>query len=105
MTAPTSLSDICHEADIKTLVDSFYDKVNHDEQLGPTFNSMAQLYWPSHLLTMYDFWSSTLLGTMRFTGESITKHVALPLQGEHFQRWLNLFNATVEEKFAGPKAE
>ncbi|GAA4389922.1 group III truncated hemoglobin [Hymenobacter koreensis] len=99
------LTDICTEADIKVLVDTFYNKVNQDELLGPVFNSIAQVYWPTHLLTMYDFWSSVLFGTARYKGRPFPKHMALPLEAEHFQRWLKLFFATVEEKFFGPKAE
>jgi hemoglobin len=104
-TKPTSLPDITEEVDIQTLVDNFYDKVNQDELLGPVFNAIAQVYWPQHLLTMYDFWSSVLFGTMRYKGRPFPKHLGLPIDGPHFQRWLKLFFDTVQENFAGPKAE
>ncbi|KAA9327696.1 group III truncated hemoglobin [Hymenobacter busanensis] len=107
MSAPTASPrpDIAHEADIQTLVDRFYDKVNQDELLGPIFNAVAAVHWPAHLLTMYDFWSSVLFGTSRYKGRPFPKHLALPINGPHFQRWLQLFYATVDENFAGPKAE
>lgn len=104
-TTPTPLTDIATECDIQTLVDHFYDKVNQDEKLGPIFNAIAQVYWPKHLFTMYDFWSSVLFGTMRYKGRPFPKHLTLPIEGEHFQRWLKLFFETVQENFAGPKAE
>ncbi|AYA37662.1 group III truncated hemoglobin [Hymenobacter oligotrophus] len=104
-TPAASLPDITTEADIQKLVDTFYDKVNQDALLGPVFNQIAQVHWPKHLPTMYDFWSSVLFGTMRYKGRPFPKHLALPIEGEHFQRWLQLFYATVQENFSGPKAE
>lgn len=100
-----SLPDIQTEADIQTLVDRFYDKVNQDELLGPIFNEVAAVHWEAHLPTMYDFWSSILLGTARYKGRPFPKHMTLPVSKPHFQRWLQLFYQTVAENFAGSKAE
>lgn len=100
-----SLPDIQTEADIQTLVDRFYDKVNQDELLAPIFNEVAAVHWAAHLPTMYDFWSSILLGTARYKGRPFPKHLPLPVGKPHFQRWLQLFYATVTEHFAGPTAE
>jgi hemoglobin len=102
---PALLADIQTEADIKLLIDSFYEKVNHDELLAPIFNGVAQVDWGKHMPTMYDFWSSLLLGTGRYRGRPFPKHLPLPVNATHFQRWLELFRATVEEHFAGPKAD
>jgi hemoglobin len=101
----STLPDIQSEADIQQLVDRFYDKVNADELLGPVFNDVARVHWEAHLPTMYDFWSSILLGTARYKGRPFPKHMALPVAAPHFQRWLQLFYATVQENFSGPKAE
>jgi hemoglobin len=32
------------------------------------------------------------------------KHAVLPVNPEHFSRWVVLFKATINEHFAGPKA-
>ena len=97
--------DIASEADIRRLVDGFYAKVVEDALLGPVFNDVAHVDWPRHLPVMYDFWSSLLLGTTRYQGRPFPKHLPLPIAAAHFQRWLALFEATVDELFAGPKAE
>ncbi|TGD79763.1 group III truncated hemoglobin [Hymenobacter wooponensis] len=102
---PTALSDIQTEADIKRLVDTFYDKVNADELLSPIFNTVAQVHWEAHLPNMYDFWSSVLLGTTRYRGRPFPKHLGLPVALPHFERWLGLFTSTVRENFAGAKAD
>ncbi|GAB3650150.1 hypothetical protein GCM10027594_25440 [Hymenobacter agri] len=101
----TPLSDITTEADVRLLVDSFYAKVNQDVLLDPIFNGFAQVDWPRHLPNMYDFWSGLLLGTSRYLGRPFPKHIPLPINGTHFQRWVALFLATVDELFAGPTAE
>lgn len=100
----TNLPDIATEEDIKTLVDSFYDKVNADELLSPIFNNVAKVEWEHHLPTMYKFWSSILLRTNTYRGAPWPKHAVLPVSGEHFSRWLALFKQTVDEHFSGPKA-
>jgi hemoglobin len=98
------MSDLETEADIVRLIDTFYGHVNEDELLRPVFNDVAQVDWAHHLPTMYDFWSSVLLGTSRYKGRPFAKHFPLPITPAHFQRWLALFNASVDELFAGPKA-
>ena len=100
-----SQPDITSEAAIRLLVDGFNAKVVEDALLGPVFNGFAHVDWPRHLPVMYDFWSSLLLGTTRYHGRPFPKHLPLPIGAAHFQRWLALFEATVDELFAGPKAE
>lgn len=102
---PNPRPDIATEADIRLLVDGFYAKVNHDALLDPVFNGFAHVDWPQHLPRMYDFWSSLLLGTTRYHGRPFPKHVPLPIDATHFQRWVALFEANVNELFAGPRAE
>ncbi|GAA4356462.1 group III truncated hemoglobin [Hymenobacter saemangeumensis] len=102
---PDTLPDISTEADIRLMVDTFYGKVNHDALLAPIFNGFAQVNWESHLPIMYDFWSSILLGSARYHGRPFPKHLPLPIDATHFKRWLELFLTTVDELYAGPKAE
>ena len=97
--------DIQTEADIKLLVDTFYEKVNGDPLLSPVFNDVARVHWPDHLPRMYDFWSGLLLHTSRYRGRPFQKHIPLPIDDAHFGRWQELFLRTVDELFAGPVAE
>ncbi|SET83309.1 group III truncated hemoglobin [Hymenobacter actinosclerus] len=104
MPSNNTLPDIQTEADIKVLVDSFYDRVNADPLLGPVFNEVAQVNWAAHLPRMYDFWSGLLLHTNRYQGQPFAKHIPLPIGSGHFQQWLHLFCRTVDSLFAGPVA-
>ncbi|MGZ8898968.1 MAG: group III truncated hemoglobin [Limisphaerales bacterium] len=98
------MNDIRTEQDIKALVDSFYDRVNRDEILGPIFNDIAKVDWDHHLPTMYAFWTKMLFRTGGYKGQPWPKHAVLPLKQEQFERWVKLFCETVNSLFAGPKA-
>jgi hemoglobin len=95
-------SDITNRENIQLLVDRFYEKVQADELLAPVF---SHVNWPHHLPIMYDFWSSMLLGDQSYQGNPLQKHLPLAIQPKHFDQWLKLFHETVNENFAGNKAE
>lgn len=95
-------NDIAQRDDVRLLVDKFYDKVKSDKLLGPVFSHVD---WPHHLPTMYDFWSSMLLGDQSYKGNPLQKHLPLAIGRDHFNRWLELFKETVDENFKGEKAE
>ena len=84
------------EPEISTLVDAFYAKVRHDPDIGPIFNAIVG-DWPHHLATLKDFWSTVLLTTGRYKGDPMMTHLQLPLDPDHFTRWLALFAETANE--------
>jgi hemoglobin len=100
-----TLCDLETSEDVKTLVDSFYGKVNRDELLSPVFNEIAAVDWAEHLPKMYRFWESMLFGARNYQGAPFPKHAVLPVEQEHFERWVGLFVETIDENFAGPKSE
>lgn len=87
------------EALIRAVVDEFYARARRDDVIGPVFNRIIpDAEWPGHLAKITDFWSSMLLGTGRYDGRPMPKHMAIPeLSDAHFMRWLRLFHETVEE--------
>ena len=99
------MKEIKGRAEIQELVDAFYDKVNHDELLSPIFNQIAGVNWELHLPKMYNFWDSLLFGTQSYKGKPFDHHLPLPLSIKHFDRWVALFNETLNERFIGEKAE
>lgn len=101
----TDKKDIQNDEDIKRLVHQFYDKVGNDERLGYVFNDVAQVDWDTHLPKMVDFWSNILFQTRRFNGRPYRKHRPLPIKRDDFNIWLGLWTKTVDELFAGEKAE
>jgi hemoglobin len=103
------MKDISDPQDIKTLIDTFYGTVTQDDLLGPVFNGVAQVDWAHHLPVMYAFWEFLLLGGKNYTGNPIEKHHALhrqvPLKKELFDRWVAIFQQTVDAHFSGPVAD
>lgn len=93
--------EIQHLDDIKLLVDAFYNKVRQDELIGPLFNSVIQDRWPTHLIKMYSFWQTVLLGENSYYGNPFMAHANLPLEKVHFERWIELFYQTLDEHFEG----
>jgi len=96
--------DITNESDIRLLVDSFYESIRKDELLGPVFNERVG-DWSKHLPTMYAFWGTMLFGNKEYQGNPMTKHMDLPVDHGHFECWVGLFIETIDQLFAGPKAE
>jgi hemoglobin len=84
---------------IRAVVDRFYADARRDPVIGPIFNRViAPEAWPHHLATIADFWSSMLLGSGRYGGRPMPKHMAIPeLSDAHFMRWLALFRRTVDD--------
>ncbi|MGO4378950.1 group III truncated hemoglobin [Pseudoduganella sp. RAF19] len=87
---------------ITNLVHRFYDDVRADPELGPVFNNAIGDQWDTHLGRMVDFWSTVMLGSRQFQGNVYGKHMVLQgIEPKHFERWLALFEATVERMFDG----
>ncbi|RAU82822.1 group III truncated hemoglobin [Pontibacter arcticus] len=100
----TEKQDILKLEDVKILVDTFYARVRADKMLGPVFEVRIEDRWEKHLATMYSFWQTVLLGEQTYQGRPGAKHITLPVDVAHFERWLVLFFTTVDELFSGEKA-
>lgn len=81
---------------LERLVHGFYDRVRSDPLLGPVFAARIT-DWGPHLAQMVAFWSSVALMTGRYHGQPIPKHLPLPVEAAHFDRWLTLFRQTAHE--------
>lgn len=81
---------------IGLLVGTFYERARRDEVIGPVFEAAVE-DWDDHIAKITDFWSSVMLRTGRYNGRPMRPHLILPLEGRHFDRWLDLFEATARE--------
>lgn len=97
--------DITSMEDIKLLVDTFYGKIRTDNLLGGIFNDVIKDRWPEHLEKMYRFWQTVLLEEHTYYGSPFPPHAQLPIEQQHFDTWLTLWHETINEHFAGTKAE
>jgi hemoglobin len=87
---------------IGELVTRFYGRVREDALLGPVFAVVQN--WDEHLAKLRDFWSSVVLMSGRYHGSPMRAHMPLSLVGDHFDRWLDLFEQTAREVCPPPAA-
>lgn len=101
--------DVRDRADVSRLVDEFYRRAFADPLIGPIFTDVAHMDLDHHLPIICDFWETVLLRAGLYRRNALQLHLSLnarfPLREEHFSRWLELWISTVDEQFAGPKAE
>ena len=101
--------DIQSKADIKILIDSFYEKVKTDDTIGYLFTNVVHVDWEKHLPIMVNFWDNMLFYTGNYRGQPMNLHHHLHqlsnLTLEHFARWNKLFDSTVDAHFEGENAE
>lgn len=103
MTADIAARTGVDEDMIERVVRGFYAKVRADALLGPVFEARIQ-DWEPHLQRMCAFWSSVALMSGRYHGSPMAKHLPLPVDASHFDRWLALFEETARD-LCPPAAE
>jgi len=103
------LHDIRTREDVERLVESFYAQATADDTIGHLFTDVARVDFGRHLPLMYDFWETLLFGVRKYSGNAMRPHFDLnakvPLVDEHFRRWLQIWEGTVDSLFAGENAE
>ncbi|HEX6085876.1 MAG TPA: group III truncated hemoglobin [Thermoanaerobaculia bacterium] len=105
-------NDIASREDIDALMVRFYGRAMSDPLIGPLFTDVARLDLEHHLPVIGDFWESTLFGSgvySRHRRNPLLVHAELDrkarLEPRHFARWLELFTSSVDESFAGTRAD
>jgi hemoglobin len=101
--------DIESRADCERLVRAFYGRALEDPIIGFLFTDVAKLDLEAHVPRITSFWETILLGAQSYGGGAFRPHAELhlkaPLRRAHFDQWLNLWTRTVDELFAGERAE
>jgi hemoglobin len=109
VTTEARKGDLDSRAQIEAFVDLFYQRILADQQLAPIFLDIAVIDLAVHLPHIKDYWCKLLLGEKRYKRHTMNIHRQLhgkqPLQAGDFQRWLALFNETLDEGFAGERSE
>lgn len=89
---------------IQRLVTAFYARVREDGLLGPVFGAHVA-DWDAHLARMCSFWASVALMSGSYHGNPMGRHLGLPIDARHFDRWLALFEETAAEVCPPPAAD
>ena len=103
------MNDLCKKEDVQLLVHEFYAAVRKDSILGPIFNDVAKVDWEAHPPIMVTFWESLLLKTDRYRRNALQPHLdvfkKIAFKPEMMDRWLMIFDATMDSYFQGETAE
>lgn len=84
--------------DIVYLVDEFYGKAMSDPLLAPHFEGLD---FEAHKPRMVAFWAFVVLGEPGYTTNVFDKHTHLRIGKEHFDRWVEIFEETLDRLFEG----
>ena len=102
-------SDITDRADVVKLVETFYTRAFADPLIGHIFTDVVHMDLVRHMPIMADFWQTVLFKAGLYNRNALAIHFDIhakePLTLEHFNRWLQLWTNTVDDLFAGEKAE
>ncbi len=96
---PAGLDETC----LARQVDRFYEKVRVDPMLGPVFNAVVE-DWDAHKVLLTSFWATIALRTGHYRGNPLAKHLPLPVDASHFERWLALWRETAGEQLDADSA-
>lgn len=106
---PAATGDLDTPEDVAEMARRFYGDVAQDELLGPMFNDVAKVDWSEHVPKLTMFWCRALFGTQGYAGNPFQKHAMVhyrrPFTQDHFDRWLELFNETIDVGWSGENAE
>ncbi|WP_162165919.1 group III truncated hemoglobin [Campylobacter fetus] len=90
-----------NEQNIMELMDSFYEKIRVDKDLGDIFNTSigtSDEAWEAHKRKIGGFWKGMLLGSGVYNGNPLQKHFELPpFPKVFFTVWLGLFEDSLDE--------
>lgn len=102
-------TDIAGRADVHDLVVAFYRDVVFDDLLEPVFGEVAEVDWALHIPKLIDYWCRVLFGEVGYRGALLAAHRHVhdlePLRIEHFDRWYELWVASIDSRWHGPTAE
>lgn len=97
--------DIETREDITRLIVQFYEQVKKDSTIGFIFTDVVKMDWEHHIPLIVDFWETILLDNPVYKKNAMEVHYHLnkkiPLQPKHFNQWLFLFSASVDNLFTG----
>ncbi len=102
--------DIENREDIYIVVNQFYKKLLNDAIMKHFFEKFTEENeLEHHLQTLVDFWDNTIFYSGTYQKNAIQPHIDLNKKNTfkkiHFQTWLQLFHASIDENFKGETAE
>jgi hemoglobin len=103
------MQDINTRSEILAFLKLFYQNIYQDNLLSPIFVEILGENLDTHLSSLADFWENVLFHNKEYKKNVLQIHInihqKLALQKMHFDRWLELFNTTMNQMFEGSNAD
>jgi hemoglobin len=102
--------DLDSVGEVHQFVTRFYRQIAQDERFHRYFNVIARVDWHAHTLQLTDFWAGVLFETEHDDADAVIEshrwlHEQEPFDAELFERWLEIFDETLDGGWQGPLAE
>ena len=102
--------DLGDREEIAEFVTRFYREIAQDDRFHLYFETLAHVDWHAHTLDLTDFWAGLLLGEPTTQADDVIEahrwlHDAEPFDAALFDRWLEIFDTTLDEGWTGPITE
>ncbi|QHS55964.1 group III truncated hemoglobin [Mucilaginibacter sp. 14171R-50] len=97
--------DIGNLADIRYLIRLFHVAILNDPLTGPVFTGKIVLNDVDHFNKVCAFWEAALLKAPHYSGNPFARYVPLALTQDQYNKWLSIFETTVDTHFQGETAE
>lgn len=96
------------DAELRALLWAFYGAVMQDGLLAPVFRAKLGPFpgagWPVHIARLAGFWRAVTGSPSHYRGQPAAAHRDLGIGAEHFDRWLELWQATLTERLLPTQA-
>jgi hemoglobin len=100
--------DINNRSDVEKFVNAFFKRLMNDDEFNYIFSVISGVEILSHLDAQYNFWESAIFQNKKYKEDVLHIHLELHLKyklnQDHFNKWLILFNETVDALFYGKNA-
>ncbi|UQN09478.1 group III truncated hemoglobin [Deinococcus sp. QL22] len=87
------------DAELRALLWAFYGAVMQDGLLAPVFRTKLGPFpgagWPVHIARLAGFWRAVTGSPSHYRGQPALAHRHLGIGAEHFDRWLELWQDTL----------
>ena len=102
--------DLDDREEIAEFVTRFYRDIAQDARFHHWFETIAHVDWHAHTGDLTDFWVGVLLSEPHTSADEVIEghrwlHETDPFDGELFERWLSIFDVTLDAGWSGPLAE
>lgn len=99
---PQALFGRVGEEALRRVLWRFYARVMADDLLSAVFQHklgpFPKAAWPMHIMRLEGFWRAVMQGPSEYRGQPGPAHRGLGISAEHFERWLMLWEQTLQEE-------